>query len=83
MGKLADYLKEHNLTEEEAVDLLEVFQKEGRRTYCETMRKAWEQGDYEALFNLIISNHRDKGNVQTFFENHSKNIMEMHLVQPF
>lgn len=71
-GSLADFLKESGLTEEDAMRKLEAIQKDEQKQYYKALHNAWELQDLKRLLSLLVSNQRDKGDMQSFITNQSK-----------
>lgn len=82
-GTLADFLKESGLTEAEAMRRLEAMQKDEQKQYYKALHSAWELQDLKKLLTLLVSNQRDKGDMQSFITNQSKLKMHVQTVNQF
>lgn len=83
MGKLADYLQSKGMTEDEAIEKLDKIAFNEVYEYENAMNEAWNIGDYEKLFALIVSNQRDKGDAKSFITHHAGLKLYEETAQPF
>ena len=83
MSKLADYLKARGMTEDEALEKLKKIAFNEEAEYENSMVMAWNVGDYEKLFSLIVSNQRDKGDARAFITHHAGLKLHSETAQPF